>query len=269
MISTGDGYIGATKQLVPYLKTASIATIALQPFSLFDVAGNPGAGTLAVGNTTTGVVPTDVTNGFPVLNAFTGGAVGYLTRVAYSSSVACRLKVWDRLWHAGAISMTTLATTTFSSQPSYVGRLPNSDYNGLFIIIEINTAVSATATTINVTYTNKDGTTGRTTGATASLSGYTNKRCIIMPLQAGDNGVQKIESVTVGGTVATTGTFNVIVARLLTDNLRVPLAGFGDVLGLDRTGMPQIFEDSALWVTVQADSTASGIPDLLMEVANA
>ena len=270
-IATGDQYIGSAKQLVPYAKTTSIATVAQQSFGLLDVAGNPSAGSLAIGNTTAGVVPTDLTAGFPIINAFgvAGGTKGYISRIAFSSSVACRFKLWDRLWHAGSVSMTALATTTFTGQPSYVGRLPASDYKNLFIILEINTAVSATATTIAVGYTNQDGTTGRTTGATGSLSAFTNKRCIIMPLQAGDSGVQKIDSVTVGGIVATAGTFNVIVARLLATGLRVNVVGQGDVLGLDRTGMVEVFETSALWLTVETDSTASGVPDLELEIANA
>ena len=128
--------------------------------------------------------------------------------------------------------------------------------------------MSATATTVSVAYTNEAGTTGRSTGATASLSGYITGRLIRMPLQAGDKGVQKIESVTVGGTVASAGTVNVIVARPLVTSMRVPVAGAGDVLGLDRTGMVQVWADSALWLIIAADSTSSGAPDLLMEVTD-
>lgn len=267
-ILNGDQYIASAKQLVPYKKTTSIATVAQAMFSLLDVAGLPSAGSLAVGNTANGLVPTDATAGFPVINAFGGGAKGYLTRIAFGSSVACRFQLWDRLFHVGSISLTALATTTLSSQPSYVGRLPNSDYKNLFIFLEINTAVSATATTVTVTYTNQDGTTGRSTGSSGTLASFTNKRVFMLPLQAGDSGVQKIESVIVGGTVATTGTVNVMVARLLASSLRVMFAGMGDVLGLDRTGMPEIYADSALWLTVETDSTASGVPDLMIEVAN-
>jgi hypothetical protein len=267
-ILTGDNYIGSAKQYIPYTKTTAVTAVALQMFSMLDVAGNPSAGSLAVGNTANGLVPTDATAGFPLINAFGGSAKGYLSRISFSGTVACRYQIWDRLFHVGSISLTTLATTTLASQPSYSGRLPNTDYKGLFIIIEINVAVSATATTVAITYTNQDGTTGRATGATASLSGFTTRRLIIMPLQAGDTGVQKIESVIVGGTVATTGTVNVIVARMLAENLRVKLAGDGDTFGLDRTGLPEIFADSALWVTCTPDSTSTGVPDLLLEVAN-
>ena len=87
--------------------------------------------------------------------------------------------------------------------------------------------MSATATTVSVGYTNSAGTASRSTGATASLSGYITGRLIQMPLQAGDVGVQKIDSVTIGGTVATAGTVNVILARPLWEGGRVPVVGAG------------------------------------------
>lgn len=268
-ITSGDGYIAAGKQLARVTKTQTATTVAAQWHTLLDRAGTPGAGSLAVGNTANGLVPTDATAGFPLLNAFGGGNTGYLTGVNFSNSVACRMHVYDRLFHAGSVSMTSLATTTLTSQPSFSSRIPGgTDYTSTEIWLEINTAVSATATTIAVTYTNEAGTTGRTTGATASLSGFITGRLINMPLQAGDKGVQKIESVTVGGTVATTGTFNVIIARPLITSMRVPVAGFGDILGLDRTGMPTVWADSALWPIIAPDSTSSGVPDLLLEIAD-
>ncbi len=266
-ITTGDGYIAAAKQQVIYTKTASATTVAAQPFSMFALAGNPGAGTLAIGNTTNGVVPTDATAGYPVINAFGGSATGYLTRVEFANTVASRFALFDRLYAAGAVSMTSLATTTFTSQPSFSARNGGS-FVGLEIWLEITTTVSSTATTISVTYVNQDGTTGRSTGATGTLSGFTSPRLIPMPLQSGDSGVQQITSVTVGGTVATAGAFNVMVLRPLWSGGRVKIANDGDVHGIDRVGMPIVYADSALYPVIWADSTSSGIPDLTFEIAN-
>lgn len=267
-ITTGDGYIAAAKQMVVYTKTGSATTVAAQPFSMFALAGNPGAGTLAIGNTTAGVVPTDAVAGYPVLSSFGGTNTGYLSRVMFSNTVASRFALFDRLWAGGAVSMTALATTTFTGNPSYVGRLPNSSYLGTEIWLEITTTVSATATTISVAYTNQDGTTARTTGATSSLSGFTTPRLVPMPLQAGDTGVQRIESVTVGGTVATAGAFNVMVMRELWSGGRVKTANDGDVHGIDRVGMPIVYDTSALYPVIWADSTSSGVPDLTFEIVN-
>jgi hypothetical protein len=267
-ITTGDGVIAAAKQEVTIVKTQTATTVAAQWHTTFDRAGNPGAGTLNVGNTANGLVPTDVTAGFPLINAFGGGATGYLAAVDYASTVASRIQLYDRLFHVGSISMTALATTTLAAQPSFASRVPGgTDFGGLEIWLEFNITVSATATTVAVGYTNQAGTAGRTTGATASLSGFITGRVVKLPLQAGDSGVQQINSVTVGGTVASAGTVNVIVARRLWSG-RVRLAGDGDIHGIDKTVMPVVFADSALALIVAPDSTSSGVPEVYLDIIN-
>lgn len=249
------------------IKTGAVATIAALPFSLLDVAGYPGAGSLSVGNTANGLVPDDSLAGVPTVNAFGGGNTGVLQAVDYGSSVASRLTLYDRLFHVGSISLLSTVTTTLTSQPSYASRLPSTDYTGLELFLEVNAAVSATATTVSVNYTKEDGTTGRSTGATASLSGFTTRRLVPLPLAAGDKGIQKIESVTVGGTVATTGTVNIVVARRIWSN-RVKSANDGNNDGPDVTGMPQVYDTSCLWLVVEADSTSAGIPEVVATIAN-
>jgi hypothetical protein len=263
-ITTSDGYIGAAKQIIPYTKTASITTVAAQRSTQFASAGNPGAGTAAFTTAVTGVVPTDATAGFPVINAFGGGNTGYLTRVQYALSVTGRLELWDCLWGIN-VPTTPTATITMSGAPSYLGRCPSGAGDDCRIFLW-STTQPAAATTINVNYTNSAGTSGRSTGASASLSGLIVGRWIELPLQAGDSGVNSIQSIVVGGT-AGTGQINVIVARRLWTN-RVPVVNGGQTDGLDRTGMPVVYADSALMLTTIPDSTAAGIPDLNLEIAN-
>ena len=86
-----------------------------------------------------------------------------------------------------------------------------------------------------------------------------------VPLQAGDAGVQAITNV--AGTVATAGTFNVLVLRPLWSG-RCRTANDGDVHDFTKTGMPQVFADSALFLAVAADSTSTGIPEIELVVAN-
>lgn len=268
-ITTADGWFGAARQHINLVKTASISALtAALPYSLWGVAGQPGAATLAVGNTTTGVLFDDTMAGAPTITAFGGGATGYLAQAAVRGQAAGGITLYDRIWGAGAVSLTALATTSFASQPSITGRLPGgTQYNELEILIEITTTVSATATTINVTYTNESGTTGRTTGVTASLSGLPTPRVIRMPLQAGDKGVQKIDSVTVGGTVATAGAFNVILARRLSD-FDCRAANALDVQGWDVMGAPQVFDTCCLWMVTTPDSTATLTPTALLTIIN-
>src|SRR4051812_45541337 len=101
-ITSLDNYIAAAKQRLTFVKTASRTTVSAFPFSIFDLAGNPGAGTLAIGNTANGVVPTDATAGYPQINAFGVSAKGYLSKVEFASTVACWIDVYDRLFATGA-----------------------------------------------------------------------------------------------------------------------------------------------------------------------
>lgn len=267
-----DGYIAAQKQLCPYIKTPSRTTVALGWFSAFDLAGNPGAGVLAGTSTAAGVVPTNATAGMPAISAFGGGNTGYLGSVDFSSTVACRIKLYDLLFKAGAYAFTG-ATTALSSQPSFSSRVPNgNDYSGLQIWIEVSTAfVSGNNWVVQVTYTNEGGTTGRTTVALTALAAasLTLGRMWQLPLQAGDKGVQTIESVIVtnGATAMTVGAFNVLVMRPLW-SARVPSINFADNHDFTKTGLPQVWADSAIYPIFNIDSTALGIPDLEFEVVN-
>lgn len=266
-ITTRDQLIAAARQAARIIKTASATTIAAQPFTTLDLAGYPGAGSLSVGNTANGVVPTDATAGYPTINAFGGSNTGYLYSVDYGGSVACRLTLYDRVFNSGSHALTPTGAVNLSAQPSYAARLPDTDYTGLELFLEINTVVAASAVTVAVRYTNEVGTTARTTGASASLSAFTTRRLVPMPLQAGDKGIQKIEGFDIGGTAAATGNFNVVVARRLWSN-RVRIANDGGLDGPDRVGMPIVFADSALWLVVEADSTSTGVPEVAPTIVN-
>lgn len=261
-ITTVDGYVAATKQRVPWAKTGTRTTVATGWFSLFDLAGNPGAGTLAAGNTANGIAPTDLTTGYPVLNAFGGGATGYLSKVEFGSSVACRIALFDRLFHAGAYAFN--ANTALTSQPSFSARVPGADYKGLEIWVEQVTAATGNQA-VNVTYTDQDGNAGATTGATGIGAAPTVGRCWQLPFAAGDTGVQLITNV--AGSVATVGTFNVMILRPLWEG-RVAIANSGDLHDFLKTGLPQVFADSALFAMVAADGTSSGIPHMNLEICN-
>ena len=252
---------------------ASRTSVAFGWFSTFDLTGQPGAGVLAGTSTTVGVVPTDATAGTVPINAFVGGGIGYIGGVSFSSSVACRLQVADMVFKAGAYGFAA-GTTNLATQPSYVARMPGSDYKGTQIWIEVTTAfVTGTAWQVQVTYTNQDGTAAKSTVIlpASAAAALTLGRMYRLDLAAGDTGVQKIDSVIVtnGGTAMTAGAFNVLVLRPLLNSLRVPLAGFGDMFGADKTLLKQVFADSALVLLVNADSTASGLPDLTVTVINA
>lgn len=262
-ITTLDGLIAAARQQIVYAKTASVTAVATQLTAVHQAAGNPGAATLAVGNTTNGVVPTDATTGYPTINGFGGGAAGYLAGIQFVNSVAANLVLYDRLWHAGAFSFAT--TYALTSVPSFSSRVPGgTDFTGLELWVEQVTAGTGVQS-VNVTYTNQAGTGSRSTGTVAAPAAAIVGRMWQLPLAAGDSGIQAISNVV--GSVATVGTYNLVVMRRLA-TLRVNAVNMAGMLGFDMTGMPLIFADSALCLAVQPDSTATGLPALLLDIKN-
>lgn len=260
-ISSLDGWIAATKQQTAWIKTATRTTVAGGWFSLFDVAGSPGAGTLAIGNTANGLVHTDATNGYPSITV--ASATKYLSGVEFASTVACRIRLFDRVFACGAYAFN--ANTALASQPSYAGRLPGTVYSGLELWVEQVTAATGNLA-VNVTYTDQDGNAGATTGAVGIGAAPTVGRCWQLPFAAGDSGLQTISNVQ--GTVATAGTFNVMVLRPL-GAYKVRFAGDGGTCDLLKTGLRQIYDNSALYALVSAEAgTSSGLPQILMEIAD-
>ena len=263
-ITTLDGLIAATKQRVPIKKTASRTAVANGWFSTIDLAGDPGAGVLAGASTTAGVVPTSTTAGMPLLNAFGGGANGHLINVEYSSVVASRIMLYDLLWKGGPYSFN--ATPGTNTPGSFSARVPGgTDFTNTEIWVEQVTAATGNQA-VNVTYINQSGTAGRTTGATGISAAPTVGRMWQLPLQAGDTGVQGVTGV--AGTVASAGTFNVLVIRPLWLG-RVLTANYSDLHDYLRVGMPRVFDTSALQICINPDSTATGASvELMLTIAN-
>lgn len=259
-IATLDQYIAAVKEILTWVKNGSITTVATIPFTVFDQVGQPGAGTLNVGNTANGLVPDDTVAGYPLIASF-GGADGYFSGLDFGNSVACRIKLFDRLFVCGAYAYN--ADITLASQPSFAGRVPGANYNGLQLWVEHVTAVTTTPV-FQIDYLDQDGGAGNITFSQLPTS-LLIRRAMQIPLAAGDSGISKIVRVRITG--ATAGTFNFMVLRPLWAG-RVVLANFGDVHDLLRTGLPQIYDTSALFVLILGDSTASGYPDLQIEIAH-
>jgi hypothetical protein len=262
-ITTFDpGVIASSKQYVSFAKTSSRAAVGSNWSSLFDLAGNPGAGVLAGTSTTTGVVPTDATAGCPVINAFGGGATGYLAQVDFGSSVACRIKLFDLLWKGGAYAFN--ANISGQTPTSFSSRVPGgTDFTNNQIWYEQVTAGTGVQS-VAVTY-NDQGGASSTTGTVAMPAAMILGRMYQLPLAAGDTGVQGVTGVV--GTVATAGTFNILVMRPIWTG-RCKIANDGDVHGWDKTLAPIIYPDSALVMIVSPDNNATGLPEIEFVIAN-
>ena len=117
---------------------------------------------------------------------------------------------------------------------------------------------------VAVTYNDENGASS-TTGTVAAPLAMIVGRMFQIPLAAGDNGIQGVTGVV--GSVASAGTFNILVMRKLAE-VRVAVANGQMVQGPLETGMPVVYADSALVMLVAADSTATGLPYTYIDIAN-
>jgi hypothetical protein len=264
-ISTLADYLASIRQTVRISKTATSSSSQNSWFSntLVDAGNQPAMS--AISNTTTGVVPTDATSGFPGIVDFSG--VGYLTSVdATNISSAGRVMLYDRLWHAGAIPAAA-GTTTFSGQPSFSSRIPGgTSYNGLLILAEMASGKTGSST-CHVTYTDQSGNTGHSSGSFTAPSNVA-AQSVIVPLASGDCGVQAIESFVVDSS-SNGCTWNIAIIRPLWSC--VFNRAYQNVFHFfDQTGMPQVWSDSALGFLTSNSSASTGVlVELNIEIASA
>jgi hypothetical protein len=261
-ITTMDGLAAAVaaSQDVVLQKASALTSVAAFWYSLWAEAGNPAAGSLAIGNTANGVVPTDATAGSPLINAFTGTNTGYLAAIRASATATQTLVLYDRVFHSGSHALTPVGTTNLTAQPSFSGRVQGgTNFGGCEIWLEFNVAAAASAVTVQVGY--QDGTAAggaaQTTTVTASLASYPTKRMLQLGLANG-TGVQRINSVIIGGTAAATGSINVVVLRRLA-TMPIMVANLSSVVqDFFALGGQVVFADSCLALMSLATGTALG-----------
>lgn len=182
----------------------------------FPGAWSPGAPGLN-GRNTDGTTAADA-GCIPISNPAVGA--NYLTELNLASAVNHTHLLYDVLWvNTGLVVTTTIAQAI--TQPTLPARDINGTTNGggcsialLFTAAATNAAVITNTT---VSYTNSDGTAGRT----ATLSAIVGSQIPATPvvgtliwfnLQAGDKGVRSIQSITLG-TSLVTGTVSLMVTR--------------------------------------------------------
>ena len=129
----------------------------------------------------------------------------------------------------------TITMTAISNTAATVDRYANGE--GLRLFVASYAAMGANAPTMQVTYTNSAGATGKVTTAgcvsTASATSGTilnsgnaaNKYGPFLPLAAGDTGVKDIESLIWGGTAHASGSVFVGLCKPLCMPIPVPATG--------------------------------------------
>lgn len=185
---------------------AATAPIAGRPASLWTYDGIPGGGS-APGAV---AIPTSSTNGAIPFTDPGGGRTKWLTQAFATGLVGGTLVLYDRLLHQSNLSGTT---TTAQTVGGTITR--NTGGDGNIAWIEIYTIIGTTATTVTMEYTNQAGTGSRVTAAVAiGGTGFREvTRCIMMPLVAGDTGIQSVQNIDLLASTTTAGAMGITIGH--------------------------------------------------------
>jgi hypothetical protein len=219
-------------------KTATRTTVALMPFSVFDIAGNPGAGTLAIGNTANGVSHTKATAGYPTFPDAPAGKGWYLAQVSGRSAVTVDRGLYDFVYSCGAHAFN--ANQALTSQPSIDDRLRVAPPWAASTVYRAGDIVTNGSAPIKAYLCVVGGTSAGSGGPTTTASSITDNTCTWMYLSNGLNyaGLEiLVEQVTAGtGNQVVTATYSTMGADgvTLTGSRSTGAVGVGAALIVGR-----------------------------------
>ena len=253
-ITTLDGALAGMKPPEYYSKAATGTLVAGRPFTPFYLAGVPGAAAApapgisgAALTSYAGQIPIPTASGNTHLARFSG----------VSSAQGGVLLLCDRLWHNSGISVTTTTAQTVNSV-AFPARDKNGSTNGAGVLVglEIVTTTGAGAATPTISYTNEAGTAGRTSttvdayAATSAAGSFYR-----LGLQAGDNGVRSIQSVTLGVSM-TSGSVSLVAYRILA-TLELSAAGIPNAVDALTSGLPRLYDTSVPFLIYVPQTTTT------------
>lgn len=213
------------RQVQPFRKTGTAPQAANAcMYTPWYAAGNPVAGA-APASGMAGATCDRTTTGAIQLNNASAGKRKYLAGLrGIAGTQGGTLAIFDRLWEQSGIVVTTTTAQTINSV-ALPARDGEGGTNGEDVIAAIEVRVATTnaaaITNMTISYTNSDGTAGRTgtISANTPTAGFpaNAKVGVVIPfaLQAGDRGVRSIQSITLG-TSLVTGTVHLVMLRLIT-----------------------------------------------------
>jgi hypothetical protein len=242
-------------QIQPYTKASSVS-VAGGYMSLWNAAGQPAAGVIAISQTTTGVSPTSATTGaFTYTNNGGGSATTNIARISASSSVTGTVVVYDRLWHGGSFTSAngSISITNPTSTLTRTYGPSANNWQGTELWFEVASALSATATTITITYNDGVGNTGLSATCAVPASAIIGR---MFPfVMANGNGIKVITAMS--GSAAPTGTFNLVILQRLIE-VPIAIAGIAQALDFAGCGFPVIQNNACISFFMVTNTTSTG-----------
>lgn len=254
-ITSIDGMIAGAVAPRPYFKVGATMEAAGVMWTSFYSSGMPGAAA-APAPGLAGAALTSYAGQLPFTNPVSGE-----TRVAsmsISSNIVCRHFLLDRLWHNSGVVVTTTTSQTINSA-AWPARDANGSTNGLGVMvgIEVRTATTNASAVTNTTmsYTNQDGTSGKT--ATISSFPATAVAGTFVPFQlaAGDTGVRSIQSITLGTSYGA-GAIHLVAYRILATS-DTPAAYVSDLTGMLEIGCVKMYDNTVPYLVHLPSATTA------------
>lgn len=221
------------------------------------LAGFPGAGTAASAGLNGVALTSPRPNGGQIpFPAAVGGQSVYLGGVSLQEGGAIGgAIVADRLWENSGYNV----TSTSAQNTTFPG-LPSRDVNGaaagagVELWLEVYTACTNTAT-VTVSYTNSAGTAGRTATCTIPASAVAG---LMVPftLQAGDSGVQSVQSLTLSASLGA-GSIGLVLTRSVAD-IPVTIDNVSTRQDMFQLGCPLMYDASVPWLIYQMTGAGGG-----------
>jgi len=188
----------------------------------------------------------------------------YLSRFMFSPNQVIGAYLMDRQFHCSGLSGTTITSQTINSA-ALPARANGGEGNEMWV--EIYTLLGATARTLTITYTNSDGTPGRT--ATVNLPASARPTSAYrVPLQSGDTGVESIQSAILSGSTGTAGNFGLVLSKRIASLAGTLANGMFAANAFD-LGLPKIEADNCLFLYTNAVSTNSPTYDVELTTVEA
>lgn len=218
------------------------------------VPGTPGLNGAALDCSTTAGA---TVAGAPYIPNPTSGS-WFLTYGSIAATVANSTWLSDVLWYNTGIVVTTTTAQAITT-PTFPARDNQGSSNGegfqaaLYVTTATTNASAVTNTTLS--YTNSEGTSGRTATmasfpATAVLGTW-----VPFQLQAGDRGIRSIQSITLG-TSYVTGAVSLVLFNL---KMRLPVqtANVGTIPWPPQSPGVRLYNGTCLWTGLQSTGTTA------------
>ena len=259
-ITTRDGALAGAQWPRFFGKAVTGTMVAGRPWSLWALAGSPGAG--AFDTTLNGVIldqtAAQVNGAINFVDPVSGNS--YLFRLGGQATIAGTLLLCDRIWHNGGYTITSTSAQN-STTPTWPARdaLGTTDGVGVLLGLEISVSCGAAAPTLTVSYTNSAGTSGRTaTNWFPTANSPAAGSFFPIGLQAGDVGVRSVQSLT-RSVSWVSGTINLVAYRPLA-YLELTSAQVPNAVDFLTGGFPRLYNGTTpFFLFIPSTTTTSNI----------